>query len=192
MSAVATLSGRFTLIVMGLRAVLAAHMVRADQTRPLLLLMWGRLGQLDRRMAILMQRFAAGRSVAPRLRPPAQTRAKRQVTRLRLPAKPGWLIIQAIQVAPYAEQVRRLLEQPEMLALLDAAPQLKRQLRPILRALMPELPPSLALPPRPPRPPRVKPVRTERPRKPRRAPCHGACRPKEFWRPGPIRPLWTA
>jgi hypothetical protein len=103
-----------------------------------------------------------------------------------------WLVAQTILAIPHANYFRQLIDQPEMTALLEASPHLKRQLRPILRLLMIDLPPILALPPRPPRPPRVRPPRAPRPNKPRRAPCHGARRPKEFWRPGPIRPHWTA
>jgi hypothetical protein len=194
-----TIAGHVTQVIAGLRVVLAAYMAKADHARPQLLLLWKRIAFLNRRIATLAERFAAGRNVTPRkrLRPPAETAASpgdRLATpaRLRLPNKPGWLITQAIQFACYAEQFRHLLDDPEMIALLDAAPQIKRHLRPILRLLTLELPPSLALPPRPPRPPRVKPPRAPRPKKPRRAPCHGARRPKEFWRPGPIRPHWTA
>ena len=77
-----------------------------------------------------------------------------------------------------------------MAALLDAAPHLRRQLRAVLRPLMAELPPILALPPRPARPKPPRPKRAPRPHaawtrsKPDRLP--------EIWRPGPIRPLWTA
>jgi hypothetical protein len=198
-----TLAGLFAVFTTALRATIAAHMPRAGRTIPVLLLIWKRLGQLDRRIAVLGQRLAEGRSVAPRKRPalerpvlvfePASPRARRQAAEPcpRLPTRPGWLLTQTITVAPFAEQLRRLIDHPEMVALLDAAPQLKTQLRAIMRLLTPELPPSLALPPRPPRPPRLKPPRPERPKKPRRAPCHGARRPKEFWRPGPIRPHWT-
>jgi HAMP domain-containing protein len=194
------LANQFALVVVGLRGMLAAYMPRADRTRPVLLLLWKRLGQLNRRIATLTQRLAEGRPVAPRPqpRPAAETTdvplTQRATSRARLclPNKPGWLVDQTIQAAPYANYFRQLIDQPEMTALLDAYPQLKRQLRPILRLLMVDLPPILALPPRPPRPPRLKPPRVPRPKKPRRAPCHGARRPKEFWRPGPIRPLWTA
>jgi hypothetical protein len=191
MCAAPTLAGRFAVVVTGLRAMLAAYMVRADHIRPVLLLFWRRLGQLNRRIATLAERFAAGRSVAPRRRAkPNSPRAQRAATpRLRLPTKPGWLLAQTMQAAPHAAYFRQLLENPEMLALIEAAPHLKQQLRPILRLLLPELPPSLALPPKP---VRLKPPRPPRPKKPRRAPCHGARRPKEFWRPGPIRPHWTA
>jgi hypothetical protein len=193
---VTPLASQFALVVAGLRAMLAAYMPRADRTRPVLLLLWRRLGNLNHRIAILTQRLAEGRSVAPRPRsqprPAEETTATKRPARLRLPNKPGWLVAQTIQAAPYANYFRQLIDQPEMVALLEACPQLKRQLRPILHLLLIDLPPILALPPRPPRAPRLKPPRAPRPQKPRRAPCHGARRPKEFWRPGPIRPHWTA
>ena len=207
------MAARFALIVTGLRALLAAHMVKAGSTHAVLMLLHKRLGQLDRRVAILSQRFAAGRRVAPRPRPPiattdtppsqphprptssrpaSQRPASQRPASLRLPTRPGWLISQAWPSVTYGNYFCLLLEDPQMVALLQAAPQLKRQLRPILRLLMLELPPALALPPRPPRAARPRPPRAERPKKPRRAPWHGAFRPKEYWRPGPIRPPWTA
>jgi hypothetical protein len=187
------LAFRFARTVAGLRGVLAAHMAKADaKLHPVLFLLWSRLGRLDRRIAALAERFAQGRSVASRQRQPISKPRPTAKRGVRLPDKPAWLVTRAIQTAVYAEQFRRLLQDPDMLALIQAAPQLKRHLRPILRPLMLDLPEPLALPPRPPRPPRQKPPRPERPKKPRRAPCHGARRPKEFWRPGPIRPLWTA
>jgi hypothetical protein len=185
----------FARVVAGLRGVLAARMARVDATHPVLLLLWSRLGRLNNRIATLAARFAQGRSVTPRPRQSTPRKPNpRPATgpRLRLPSHPGWLVAHAIETAPYAAYFRQLLQDPQMAALIEAAPPLKRHLRPILRLLMQDLPEPLALPPRPPRPPRIRPPRPPRPRKAKRAPCHGARRPKEFWRPGPIRPLWTA
>jgi hypothetical protein len=205
----ATLAMRFALAVAGLRDMLVAHIMRADHTQPDLAFAWQHLTRLTNRIATLAQRLAAGRSVTARsgtarsvtgrsgtarsstarkrATPPA-ARGTTQ-TRQRLPNTIGWLLEQDIRFLTYTEYFRHLFDQPETAALLEAEPQLKRQLRPILRLLMADLPEALALPPRSPRPKRVRPSRS---RLLRQNPCHGARRPKEFWRPGPIRPHWTA
>jgi hypothetical protein len=190
----ATFALRFALAVAGLRDMLVAHIMRADRTPLALEFAWQHLTRLTNRIATLAQRLAAGRSVAPRQRakplaPSPAVPGRAHVARARLPNKIGWLLDQDIRFLTYTEYFRHLFQQPETAALLEAAPQLKRQLRPVLRLLMAELPEALALPPRPPRPKRVRP---RRPAIRRQNPCHGARRPKEFWRPGPIRPHWTA
>jgi hypothetical protein len=195
-----TLTTHVTRVVAGFRAVLAARMAKADAIRPILLLLWSRLGHLERRIATLAARFEKGLLVAPRARPPATQpdappRARRTAQPgLRLPNKPAWLIAHAIETVVYGEYIRQLLARPDMAALLEAAPRLKSEIRVVARLLMPDLPDILALPPRPARAKQVKlkPPKPERPRKPRRPKWRGAHRPKEFWRPGPIRPLWTA
>ena len=176
-----TLADRFALVATGLRDLLAARMAKSDTLRPLLMLLWSRLHRVERRIATLAARFAAGQPVAPRPRSPARnTPSARPAKRaLRLPRRAAWLIAHTSEAAAYAEHFRQLLQEPEMAALLQAAPQLKGQLRPVLRVLMLDLPEPLALPrrPRKPKPPR--------PRKPRPEPI------PDFWRPGPIRPFWN-
>jgi hypothetical protein len=191
-----TLASRFALGVAGLRDMLIAHVIRTNYAQPFLVLLSMRLDRLRRRIASLSQRLAEGHLPAPVPNaPPAERAAPSSSSTPRgrplLPAAPGWLFDLDIRFATYAEYFRNLLDQPEMAALLVAAPQLRRQLRSVLRPLMAELPPVLA-PPRqkPPRP--AQPNRAPRPRLRRQNPCHGAARPPEFWRPGPIRPLWTA
>jgi hypothetical protein len=190
----ATLACRFALGVAGLRDMLIAHVIRTNDAQPFLVLLSMRLNRLSRRIASLAQDLAVGYVPArPTNALPAERAARSaspSTARARplLPTAPGWLFDLDIRFAAYTEYFRDLLDRPEMAALLAASPQLRRQLRAVLRPLMAQLPPALALPPRP-RPPRPhKPRRVPR----RQNPCHGAHRPKEFWRPGPIRPLWKA
>jgi hypothetical protein len=63
-----------------------------------------------------------------------------------------------------ASQLRHLLADPEMTALIQAAPQAGRLLRPLCRNLGVELPPCLQPPPRPPRPARAAPSSLPKPR----------------------------
>ena len=65
------------------------------------------------------------------------------------------------QAVGYGSQLQHLLGEPEMAALLEASPQARRVLRPLLRALAVELPWTLT-PPRPSQP--------RKPRKPRPQP----------------------
>ena len=52
------------------------------------------------------------------------------------PGRFGWLVrAAAYRAAVYGEQLRAILEQPEMVALLIAAPQARRILRPVCRML---------------------------------------------------------
>ena len=199
----ATLTVRVVLIIKGLQGVLAAHMPGAEDARPLLMLVWNRLNRLNRRIATLAGRFAAGLPVGPRLRPAAEpieapppARAT-ATSRLRSPVSQAgsWAFPSPTRSPATRRSSAPCSSSRRWPPFSRPLPQLKRQLRGVLHPLMPELPPSLALPPKPPRPPRPKaelPGAAERPKPRRRAPCHGARRPREFWRPGPIRPHWTA
>ncbi len=88
-----------------------------------------------------------------------------------MPRKFGWLLDAGKHNAAYfTNQFNDLLTTPEMVALLEAAPQAKRMLRPLCRALAVDLPWTVA-PPRPPRPtqprkprPKPEPFRTKLPR----------------------------
>jgi hypothetical protein len=199
-----TLACRFALGVAGLRDMLIAHLIRTDYALPVLVFLSMRLHRLHRRIAALAERLAEGlpeclpgdHLPSPPATRPAAPSSSPSIARSRplLPTAPGWLFDLDIRFATYAEYFRDLLDQPEISALLAAAPHLRRQLRSVLRPLMAELPAVLALPPGPPRPkPRPRPSHPKRaPRLERQNPCHGADRPKEFWRPGPIRPHWSA
>ena len=131
----------------------------------LTLLLWGRVSRIRVRMERLVARFEAGRlrSVWPRPVPaptaaglmggaaaPDSTgcgvvadglgvlgggRARRPTGRV-WPGRFGWLVRMASwQAAGYGSQLRTVLETPEMVALLIAAPQAVAILRPLCRAL---------------------------------------------------------
>ena len=71
----------------------------------------------------------------------------------RLPTTRGWINARIPDAAPCAGTLILLLQDPEMPALVRAAPQTGRLLRPLCRALAVDLPDWLRLPPRPPSPP---------------------------------------
>jgi hypothetical protein len=122
----------------------------------------------------------------------------------------AWLIrMLPYEAACFGSQLQHQFSQPEMMALLEAAPQVGRLLRPLCRMLAIELPPALRLPPRPPRPrkprkprPPKEPIAEQTPRaapltgrKPRRPPAVGEDgtvyewrRWRGIWMPEPLKP----
>ncbi len=131
---------------------------------PLLLLVWTRIRRASLRIARLAARAASGKPPivlrAPRAAP--QNSAPRKPAR-RLPRRAGWLIGPVPAAGGYASQLQYLLTQPDMIALLDAAPGIDRLLRPLCRMLAvarPKLPPRPKRPaPQPPHAPATPPTR---------------------------------
>jgi len=107
----------------------------------LVLLLYRRLGGICGQMERLVARFQAGRiwrrgpraAVAGKLVSNGRVRA---VPAVQLSGRFGWLVWAAsYQAAGYGCQLRAILGQPEMVALLMAAPQAARILRPVCRML---------------------------------------------------------
>ncbi len=168
------LSQRLTLIVDLLRRHLAAHASRDRAFGPLLLILWNRLSRTLARVAAIAQRHHAGTLRKPRTRSrrPAPAPAsgdplpRKPPPRDPLPRARAWLLRRVPLCVSYGEYLRLLLEEPEMAAFIEAAPQLRPLLRPLWRMLRAEPPPALLRNPAPPRP--RKPRRKIR-RRPRRA-----------------------
>jgi hypothetical protein len=124
---------------------------------PLMVLVWGRLRRMSRRFASLVARMEAGRLKPPRPAVPNPNPDRARPPRPPppwppVPSTPGWLLHYVqLEAAAAANLIRHMLEHdPEMRALLDAAPQLGRILRPLLRMVSPApLPARLIRPPRP-------------------------------------------
>ena len=117
----------------------------------LLILLWSGLQHVSRRLAALAARAAAGRALTRRRVAPL-TPARRAPTAPfpRLPHKFAWLVRLVPEAACYGSQLRHLLSEPEMAALLAASPQARRLLRPLCRMLAVEPPhavPRAKLPP---------------------------------------------
>jgi len=177
--------------IRGLRERVAAWGGQGVLPTVLVLLLWGRIGQIGLRMERMMARFRAGRlwRRAPRTgemtdfsaaaapvcvvgpgaaREPCGVEARGRPVRSKRvwPSRFGWLVRACgYEAAGLSEQLRFVLTQPEMVALLAAAPRARRVLLPLCRALMIEssvLRPGLPVPP-----PREKAVRVKRVRKPR-------------------------
>ena len=137
------------LILRGLRSVLGMWGLDG----PVTIVVSNRFGRIFGKIERMLARFRAGR-LRIGIRRVASVRVCR-ATAGRGPALPrrfGWLVIAGKhQAAGYGCQLQHLLAEPEMAAMLEAAPQARRMLRPMLRALAVELP-WMVTPPRPPRP----------------------------------------
>ncbi len=135
---------RFARIIDGLYQAVAARGAKGWLPLPLLLLLWSRLRRLSVRFARLAAQVQAGTLRAPRRRP-ATPRPPRPPPR-RLPRGFAWLMRPVPEAASAASQLQYLLAEPEMTALIAAAPQAGRLLRPLCRMLGVRPPPSLVLP----------------------------------------------
>jgi len=136
--------------------------------------MWGRLARplallILTRIRLINQRF---RRIADRVREAryefrivkAASRGPGKPRRPNeLPQKFGWLLKLVPEAAGYRSQLERLFRDPEMVALIEAAPKsLGRPLRSLCWMLALE-PPKILAPPKRPRPPRKEPP-TQKPR----------------------------
>ncbi len=130
-----TPTDRFAGILDGLCRAVAARGGGPDRLAgPLVILIWTRLRRLAVRFAALAARIAAGRQRRILSRRPPRP-AQRRPSQRRLPYGPGWLLHVVPQARAYGSQLQHLMADPEFAALVDAAPQMRRLLRPLCRML---------------------------------------------------------
>jgi hypothetical protein len=115
---------------------------------PLVVLIWNRVRRVGAQFAAIQARMQAGqlRRHPARRSPRPAAAPRRPAAPSMLPRDPAWLMALIPETAVSAAHLRLLLTEPEVPALLEAAPQLRRALRPLCRML------GVALPPRPPVP----------------------------------------
>ena len=127
---------RFAGIIAWLNRDVAAWAAKNRAAAPLILLLWGRLNRLAIRFTALAARVAVGTG-SPRRRTsarPASARPRRAYARL--PRRFAWLLpLVPGEAAAYGSQLQHLLADPDMAALIAAAPQAGRLLRPLCRML---------------------------------------------------------
>ena len=148
----------------GLRATVANHIARAWHLEPLLALIYHRLTRMALRLDRLTQRWQAGTLPTPRLpRPHAAAPKSSRPKPIAVPKSHLWLVRLVQPTAQFIVPVEIFLANPETRALVEAAPQAGRILRPLCRALGIAPPDWLRLPARPPAPrkSRAKPPRPE-------------------------------
>ena len=186
-----TVAESFSLLMLGLKAVIA-EVAAPDRSRTaFLVFVWGRLSRMVVRFTKLYARWKAG--TLPKARGPRPPRAPREEDNEKPRAKPPfhlpggrmWLVRHVQKSAAFASQLRHLLAtDPEIPAFLEACPQAGRILRPLCRALGVNLPAPYGvtidhLVPIAPRP------RAPRPRAPRPAP---QAKPARTTAPNPAPP----
>jgi hypothetical protein len=173
---------RFACVVNGLFQAIGVRREAGFLAGPVALLLANRLAHLRDRIRRLAARLASGKgSGVPRrpATPSLAARTPRRPARL-MPRDLAWMIRLVPEAAASASQLRHLLADPEMAALIEAAPQMGRLLCPLCRGLGVHPPPALLPPPRPAKP---RPAKPRTPRQPRPAPANGAA----AWRCGRVR-----
>jgi hypothetical protein len=157
-----------SVVLLALRKEVGGWGLRGFLSTVLVLLVYRRLGGVCRAMEGLAARFRAGtlRRVVGRASVAARVVAeggRRTLVERVWPGRFGWLVRAASwQAAGYGCQLEAVLRQPEMVALLLAAPQAARVLRPVCRALA--IDPALLRPLLPGEVTPVAPVREVKPR----------------------------
>ena len=129
---------RFAMIIQGLWEVVAAQSIGKRMPDGLIHLLWTRLRRLGQRFAKVVAQLEAGtlRPPGPLRSRPGRARPDRPPPELRVPNGFGWLVWRiGWQAAGRGSQLEYLLRDPEMQALLAAAPQLAAMLRPLCRML---------------------------------------------------------
>lgn len=128
------LSAWLALIIDGLCAAVAARAPR-NPAAPLLMLAYRRLRRVLLRFTRLLEQAAAGTRPLRQVRPARPARAARARPELRLPSGFAWLVQLVPEAAAFGSQLRHLLLQPEMVALIAAAPEAGRLFGPLGRML---------------------------------------------------------
>jgi hypothetical protein len=141
---------------------------------------WWYVDGLRRRFERLVERFRDGslHPPQPRATPRAPATAPRTKPRVSLPRTPGWLCEHVPQFAAvYGARLRAMMDDPAVIALIDAGPQAGRVLRPMFHMLGREMPIILILPPREKINERRRQAPSERVRPPRARPARARSAP---------------
>lgn len=125
---------------------------------PLLGLAFARLRRAVFRLDRLVVRWRTGNLRPKSARPRTSPRPKPPRPELRAPARNAWLLHILQPMAHGQSYLRDLLADPEIQALIEAAPQAGRLFRPLCRMFGLPVPENLRLPPRPPRAPKPAPA----------------------------------
>ncbi len=157
---------RFAMVIDGLKQAVAAASADYPWTGPMVLYVWNRLHRINQIFQTLAALIVAGKLPPQRLCRPRPHRVQSAVPMLPDPATPkpsqvwkvfpcrfAWLcgavpsLPRRFGAAQFGGQLRHLLGDPEMIALIAASPRMRRTLRPLLWMLGIEA--SLIRPPPP-------------------------------------------
>jgi hypothetical protein len=135
-------------IVEVLLALIAKHGHMRRLPGPIVVMVWQRVRSIATQVAALLARMQAGTLRRhPHRRPPSTpTTPRRPATPSPLPQGHAWLIALIQETAVSGSHLQQLLAHPDLPAQLQAAPQLRRALRPLCRMLGVRLPSPPAAP----------------------------------------------
>jgi hypothetical protein len=147
--------------------LMAAEAYRRPEAGPFAGATWSLMLRQGRRFAALVAKWQAG--TLPAVRPPRKRPASERVARpiLKVVLPRGFMWFRKLfpdTATPFAGTLSHHLHDPDMAALVAAAPQAGRILRPMCRMVGLKPPPYLQLPKRPRRP---RPARPAKPRPPK-------------------------
>ena len=127
---------RFSVILEGLCRAVAARIAGRAMSAAVIVLVWQRIRQVERRLLGMLARFRAGRLRIGRAAGVRTGLGRRSGGSAGLPRGFGWLLaLVPHEAAGFAGQLRVVLAEPEMAALIAAAPQARRVLGPLCRML---------------------------------------------------------
>ncbi len=182
---------RFDRLLRAMQRAAGDNHVARGVSGPLVILIWNYLGGIINRFAATVAKLRAGtlpprraprpRAPLPAGEPPVSAKPPRQ-KRL-LPRGEMWLVkLLGWQIGNLGSQLEDLLKDPDMAALIAAAPQLGRLIRPLCRALGGDAG-AASLPKRPPTPKAPRKPRVRRPRPPKPSALNTASPVEHRWGP---------
>lgn len=131
-----SVADRLALSLDGLGRAVAGRVASRLLTAVMILLVWRRVSRVKGRILGLLARFQAGTLRVCAMARVGGPGGRGGAGTGRLPIGFGWLLpLVPGEAACFAGQVRAMLAEPEMVALLRAAPQARRVLRPLCRML---------------------------------------------------------
>ena len=135
---------RFVSMIDALCTVIVTGLA-AGMSGPQVIGIWDRLTRILTRFAAILARPIRPlptRTIAPRQPAERQPIQARPFKSRRLPTGFGWLIRRIPAASPFAEELQRLIGDPQMAVLLQANPGMARLLRPLCRMLGVQQPPE--------------------------------------------------
>jgi hypothetical protein len=131
-----SVADRLALALEGLARGVAGLVRGRVMSAAMIVLVWQRLRRVERDVLGLLARFRAGRLRVMPGRLGVSRAGGSRWGRLGLPRRFAWLLpMMPGEAACFAGQIRTMLAEPEMVALMSVSPQARRVLRPVCRML---------------------------------------------------------
>ena len=131
-----TVAERFALSLEGLCRAVAGRIAGGAMAAAMIVTVWLRAQRVERQILAMLARFQAGRLLVGGMGRPGNRGGRVVAASGRLPRRFGWLLAMVPgEAAAFASQIQAVLAEPEMQALLAAAPRARRVLGPLCRML---------------------------------------------------------